>query len=81
LLSHTSGVSGWDQPVTIDDVYEVISSTRGPRPALTRLSRASIANTDLRLELGHAVSEIRKLGDSHLDQGDFFFGHGTPRGL
>src|SRR5262245_49274852 len=22
LLSHTSGVSGWDQPVTFDDVYD-----------------------------------------------------------
>ncbi len=27
LLSHTSGVSGWDQPVTIDDVYDRDKST------------------------------------------------------
>jgi CubicO group peptidase (beta-lactamase class C family) len=27
LLSHTSGVSGWDQPVTIDDVYDWEKST------------------------------------------------------
>ena len=27
LLSHTSGVSGWDQPVTIDDVYDWDKST------------------------------------------------------
>jgi CubicO group peptidase (beta-lactamase class C family) len=27
LLSHTSGVSGWDQPVTIEDVYDVDKST------------------------------------------------------
>src|SRR5688572_22253442 len=27
LLSHTSGVSGWDQPVTIDDVYDWDRST------------------------------------------------------
>jgi len=26
-LSHTSGVSGWDQPATIDDVYEWYDST------------------------------------------------------
>jgi CubicO group peptidase (beta-lactamase class C family) len=27
LLSHTSGVSGWDQPVTIEDVYDFDKST------------------------------------------------------
>jgi CubicO group peptidase (beta-lactamase class C family) len=27
LLSHTSGVSGWDQPVTFDDVYDWDKST------------------------------------------------------
>src|SRR5205823_3632190 len=27
LLSHTSGVSGWDQPVTIDDLYDWEKST------------------------------------------------------
>ncbi len=27
LLSHTSGVSGWDQPVTIDDVIDVPAAT------------------------------------------------------
>src|SRR6266704_5755239 len=27
LLSHTSGVSGWDRPVTIDDVYDWDKST------------------------------------------------------
>jgi CubicO group peptidase (beta-lactamase class C family) len=27
LLSHTSGVSGWDQPVSIDDVYDWDKST------------------------------------------------------
>src|SRR6185436_19785103 len=27
LLSHTSSVSGWDQPVTIDDVYDWDKST------------------------------------------------------
>ena len=27
LMSHTSGVSGWDQPVTIDDVYDWDKST------------------------------------------------------
>jgi CubicO group peptidase (beta-lactamase class C family) len=27
LLSHTSGVSGWDQPVSIDDVYDSDRST------------------------------------------------------
>jgi len=27
LLSHTSGVSGWEQPVTIDDVYDWDKST------------------------------------------------------
>jgi CubicO group peptidase (beta-lactamase class C family) len=27
LLSHTSGVSGWDQPVTVDDLYDWEKST------------------------------------------------------
>jgi CubicO group peptidase (beta-lactamase class C family) len=27
LLSHTSGVSGWDQPVTVDDIYDWESAT------------------------------------------------------
>ena len=27
LLSHTSGVSGWDQPITIEDVYDREAST------------------------------------------------------
>jgi CubicO group peptidase (beta-lactamase class C family) len=27
LLSHTSGVSGWDKPVTLDDVYDIDKST------------------------------------------------------
>jgi len=27
LLSHTSGVSGWDQPITIDDLYDWDKST------------------------------------------------------
>jgi CubicO group peptidase (beta-lactamase class C family) len=27
LLSHTSGISGWDQPVTIDDLYDWDKST------------------------------------------------------
>ena len=27
LMSHTSGVSGWDQPVTVDDIYDWEKST------------------------------------------------------
>jgi CubicO group peptidase (beta-lactamase class C family) len=27
LLSHTSGVSGWDQPITLDDLYDWDKST------------------------------------------------------
>src|SRR5262249_59290262 len=27
LLSHTSGVSGWEQPITLDDVYDWDKST------------------------------------------------------
>ena len=61
----------------------VRSAARGPRPALTRASRVSISNTDFVLEFGHAVLEIRKLGDGNLvlQKGDFFLGHGTPRGV
>ena len=47
LLSHTSGVSGWEQPVSMDDVFDPIRSaprcspprhrggSREPRPATT----------------------------------------------
>ena len=27
LLSHTSGISGWDQPITLDDLYDWDKST------------------------------------------------------
>lgn len=27
LLAHTSGVSGWDQPITIEDIYDLETST------------------------------------------------------
>ena len=27
LLAHTSGVSGWDQPVVVDDIYDWEKST------------------------------------------------------
>ena len=33
LLSHSSGVSGWDQPVVIEDVYDWEKSTAAARRA------------------------------------------------
>ena len=48
ILSHTSGVSGWDQPVTLDDLYDwdkcdrpagragAVVGTRAPPRATTR---------------------------------------------
>ncbi|QYB06597.1 beta-lactamase family protein [Rhodococcus sp. USK10] len=28
LLSHTSGVSGWDQPITVEDTFDLVESTK-----------------------------------------------------
>src|SRR5438128_4114441 len=37
LLSHTSGVSGWDQPVTVEDLYDWDQAAARPAAAATWL--------------------------------------------
>jgi CubicO group peptidase (beta-lactamase class C family) len=70
LLSHTSGVSGWDQPVTIDDVYDWDKSTAmlaGQAPWW----EPGTASGYHALTYGHLIGEvIRRITGQRL--GEFF---------
>ncbi len=70
LLSHTSGVSGWDQPVTVDDLYDWDKSTAmlaGQAPWWT----PGAASGYHALNQGHLVGEVvRRVTGSKL--GVFF---------
>jgi CubicO group peptidase (beta-lactamase class C family) len=69
-LSHTSGVSGWDQPVTIDDVYDWDKSTAmlaGQAPWW----EPGTASGYHALTYGHLIGEvIRRITGQRL--GEFF---------
>jgi CubicO group peptidase (beta-lactamase class C family) len=70
LLSHTSGVSGWDQPVTIDDVYDWDKSTAmlaAQAPWWAPGTRSGYHS----LTYGHLIGEvIRRITGQRL--GEFF---------
>lgn len=73
LLSHTSGVSGWDQPVTIDDVYDWDKSTAmlAAQPPWWEPGTASGYHM---LNYGHLIGEvIRRITGLRL--GEFFAAH------
>jgi CubicO group peptidase (beta-lactamase class C family) len=44
LMAHTSGVSGWDQPFSIKDMYDWETATDAPSSSASR-SRASASHT------------------------------------
>jgi CubicO group peptidase (beta-lactamase class C family) len=70
LLSHTSGVSGWDQPVTIDDVYDWDKST-AMLAAQAPWWEPGTASGYHPLTYGHLIGEvIRRLTGQRL--GEFF---------
>jgi CubicO group peptidase (beta-lactamase class C family) len=70
LLSHTSGVSGWDQPVTIDDVYDWDKST-AMLAAQAPWWEPGTASGYHALTFGHLIGEvIRRITGQRL--GEFF---------
>jgi CubicO group peptidase (beta-lactamase class C family) len=73
LLSHTSGVSGWDQPVTIDDVYDWDKST-ALLAAQAPWWEPGTASGYHSLTFGHLIGEvIRRITGQRL--GEFFAAH------
>ncbi len=70
LLSHTSGVSGWDQPVTIDDVYDWDKST-AMLAAQAPWWEPGTASGYHAMTYGHLIGEvIRRITGKRL--GEFF---------
>ena len=57
LMSHTSGVAGWDLPVTLDDVYEPIKSMN-MLAAQTPWWEPGTASGYHGLTYGHLLSEV-----------------------
>lgn len=73
LLSHTSGVSGWDQPLTLEDVYDWDKSTAllaGQAPWW----EPGTASGYHMMNYGHLIGEvIRRITGQRL--GEFFASH------
>lgn len=70
LLSHTSGVSGWEQPVTIDDVYDWDKST-ALLEAQAPWWEPGTASGYHALTFGHLIGEvIRRITGQRV--GEFF---------
>jgi CubicO group peptidase (beta-lactamase class C family) len=70
LLSHTSGVSGWEQPVTIDDVYDWEKSTAMLAAQAPWWEPGTVSGYHA-LTYGHLIGEvIRRITGQRL--GEFF---------
>ncbi len=73
LLSHTSGVSGWERPITLDDVYDWEKST-ALLAAQAPWWEAGTASGYHMLTYGHLIGEvIRRITGQRL--GEFFAAH------
>jgi CubicO group peptidase (beta-lactamase class C family) len=73
LLSHTSGVSGWEQPITLDDVYDWDKST-AMLAAQAPWWEPGTASGYHMLTYGHLIGEvIRRITGQRL--GEFFAAH------
>jgi CubicO group peptidase (beta-lactamase class C family) len=73
LLSHTSGVSGWEQPVTLDDLYDWDKST-SLLAAQAPWWEPGTASGYHALTYGHLIGEvIRRITGQRL--GEFFAAH------
>jgi CubicO group peptidase (beta-lactamase class C family) len=73
LMSHTSGVSGWDQPVTIDDLYDWDKST-ALLAAQAPWWEPGTASGYHALTYGHLIGEmIRRITGQRL--GEFVASH------
>lgn len=70
LLSHTSGVSGWDQPITLEDLYDLDKST-ALLAAQAPWWEPGTASGYHMLNYGHLIGEvIRRITGQRL--GEFF---------
>jgi CubicO group peptidase (beta-lactamase class C family) len=68
LLSHTSGVSGWEQPLTIEDVYDWDKST-ALLAAQAPWWEPGTASGYHMLNYGHLIGEvIRRITGQHLGE-------------
>lgn len=73
LLSHTSGVSGWDQPITVDDLYDWEKST-AKLAAQAPWWEPGTRSGYHALNQGHLVGEVirritgKKLGEFFRDE-------------
>jgi len=73
LLSHTSGVSGWEQPLTLDDLYDWDKST-ALLAAQAPWWEPGTASGYHMLTYGHLIGEgIRRITGQRL--GEFFAAH------
>jgi CubicO group peptidase (beta-lactamase class C family) len=73
LLSHTSGVSGWEQPITLEDVYDWDKST-ALLAAQAPWWEPGTASGYHMLNYGHLIGEvIRRITGQRL--GEFFATH------
>ena len=73
LLSHTSGVSGWDQPITLEDLYDWDKST-ALLAAQAPWWEPGTASGYHVLTYGHLIGEvIRRITGQRL--GEFFAAH------
>jgi CubicO group peptidase (beta-lactamase class C family) len=73
LLSHTSGVAGWDQPITLDDLYDWDKST-ALLAAQAPWWEPGTASGYHMLTYGHLIGEvIRRITGQRL--GEFFAAH------
>lgn len=85
LMSHTSGVSGWDQPVQVSDIYDWDKST-GMLAAQAPWWEPGTASGYHAIDFGHLIGEVirrvtgKKLGQFFADEvagplgADFFIG-------
>ncbi len=73
LLSHTSGVSGWDQPITLEDLYDWDKST-ALLAAQAPWWEPGTASGYHMVNYGHLIGEvIRRITGQRL--GEFFAAH------
>jgi CubicO group peptidase (beta-lactamase class C family) len=73
LLSHTSGVSGWEQPITLDDVYDWDKSTALLATQASWWEPGTASGYHM-LTYGHLIGEvIRRITGMRL--GEFFAAH------
>jgi CubicO group peptidase (beta-lactamase class C family) len=73
LLAHTSGVSGWEQPITLEDLYDWDKSTALLAAQAPWWDPGTASGYHM-LNYGHLIGEvIRRITGQRL--GEFFAGH------